>query len=100
MKNENNTTRITFNINFKKDKKIPLKSWDDWRQINNICSLLSERASIQIGQNAKNHKQIVMVFDNTYSHILERASKIMRHIESLVEHLGGTFEVVREQEED
>ena len=41
-----------------------------------------------------------MVFDNTWSHILERASKIMRNLESLVEHLGGTFEVVREQEEE
>mgnify|MGYP000035110093 FL=1 len=100
MKNIDNTTRIVFDIEFKKNKKDTLKTWNDWRQIENICTLLNERSSLEIGRNATNHNQLVMVFDNTWSHILERASKIMRNLESLVEHLGGTFEVVREQEEE
>ena len=100
MKNTDNTTRIVFNIQFKESKKDTLKTWHDWRQINNMCSLLNDRSSLEIGQNAKDHNQLIMIFDNTYSHILERASKIMRNMESLVKHLGGTFEVVREQEEE
>jgi len=98
MENQNNTTRIAFNIEFKESKKEVLKTYHDWRQIENICTLLNERASLEIGRNAKNHHELVIIYNNTYAHILERVANIMRHIESLVEHLGGTFQVVREED--
>ena len=101
MKNENkdNTTRIIFDIKCKEDKKNVMRKYDSWTQINNMCSLACDHA-IEVGQNAVNHGQVIMIYDNTYSHILNRAAKIMSHLESLVLYQGGTFKVVRETEED
>ena len=43
MENQNNTTKIAFNIQFKESKKSTLKTYHDWKQIENICTLLNER---------------------------------------------------------
>ena len=100
-KNKDNTTRIVFDIkcNEKECEKKPMRKYDHWTQINNMCSLACD-TGIEIGQNAVNHGQVVMIYDNTYAHILNRVAKIMRNLSSLVEYQGGTMEVVREQEED
>jgi len=97
-KNKDNTTRIVFDIKFKSHKD-PMKKYDHWTQINNMCILACD-TGIEVGQNLSNHGQVVMIYDNTYGHILNRVAKIMHHVESLVKYQGGTFKVVRETKED
>lgn len=100
-KNEDNTTRIVFDIkcNEKEDKKNPMRKYDHWTQINNMCSLACD-TGIEVGQSALDSGKVIMIYDNTYAHILNRVAKIMRNLQSLVEYQGGTMEVVREQEEN